>query len=106
MKFCETCGNILVIKSSAGGKVFSCRKCNKEYPLTEEISFTSNYGEEKVAKVNTEESSEFAITKILCPKCEKEVEAEWAMQQTRGADEPPTRFYRCKTCGNVWREYS
>ncbi len=106
MKFCETCGNILVIKNSAKGKVFSCRKCNKESPLTEEITFTTSYDEQKIAKVNSEETSEFAVTKVLCPKCEKHVEAEWAMQQTRGADEPPTRFYRCKTCGNVWREYS
>ena len=74
--------------------------------MTEEIVFTTSYNGQKMAKVVSEETSEFAVTKVLCPKCEKTVEAEWAMQQTRGADEPPTRFYRCKTCGHVWREYS
>ncbi|MEM4865380.1 MAG: hypothetical protein QXY09_02690 [Acidilobaceae archaeon] len=26
--------------------------------------------------------------------------------QTRAADEPPTRFYRCTKCGYTWREYA
>jgi len=28
------------------------------------------------------------------------------MIQTRAADEPPTRFYRCTKCGHTWREYA
>ncbi len=97
---------MLVVRNSTNGRVLFCRKCNKESPLNEEISFTTSYKEEKVATVDFGGASEFATTKVLCPTCEKEVEAEWMMQQTRGADEPPTRFYRCKECNHVWREYS
>ncbi|MBI2112883.1 transcription factor S, partial [Candidatus Woesearchaeota archaeon] len=27
-------------------------------------------------------------------------------QQTRGADEPETRFFRCTKCNYTWREYA
>lgn len=40
-----------------------------------------------------------------CPEC-GHGKAYWWMEQTRGADEPPTRFYRCAKCDHVWREYS
>jgi DNA-directed RNA polymerase subunit M len=27
-------------------------------------------------------------------------------QQTRGADEPETRFFKCTKCSHTWREYA
>ncbi|MCD6114052.1 MAG: transcription factor S, partial [Thermoprotei archaeon] len=39
-----------------------------------------------------------------CPKCGNREAYVW-MMQTRAADEPPTRFYRCTKCGYTWREY-
>jgi len=39
-----------------------------------------------------------------CPKCGHNEAYYWFMQ-TRAADEPPTRFYKCTRCGYVWREY-
>lgn len=44
-------------------------------------------------------------TREMCPKCSFN-EAYWMIQQTRGADESPTRFYICVRCGHRWREYS
>lgn len=44
-------------------------------------------------------------TKTECPKCGN-TKAFWWMRQTRAADEPTTRFYKCTECGNVWREYA
>ncbi len=43
-------------------------------------------------------------TKVDCPKCGHH-EAFWVMRQTRAADEPTTRIYRCAKCGHTWREY-
>jgi DNA-directed RNA polymerase subunit M len=40
-----------------------------------------------------------------CPKC-GHGKATWFMQQTRGGDEPTTRFYRCVKCNHTWREYA
>jgi len=43
-------------------------------------------------------------TRAGCPKCGHN-EAYWMMQQTRSADEAPTRFYICVRCKHRWREY-
>jgi DNA-directed RNA polymerase subunit M len=43
-------------------------------------------------------------TKVECPKC-GHGEAFWVMRQTRAADEPTTRIYRCTRCSNTWREF-
>ena len=43
-------------------------------------------------------------THVQCPRCEHG-EAFWWMEQTRAADEAPTRFYKCCKCEHVWREY-
>lgn len=108
MKFCETCGNILIVKSVEDSKFLFCKKCNRSIPLIEEEKVSSSYDESKkeIVVIDESEESEFPITKILCPKCDEIVEAYWAIQQTRGGDEPPTRFYQCKICKYRWREYS
>lgn len=43
-------------------------------------------------------------TRVECPKC-GHFEAYWVMRQTRAADEPTTRIYRCTKCSHTWREY-
>ncbi len=43
--------------------------------------------------------------KMQCEKCEND-KAIWWMLQTRSADEPTTRFYRCTKCNYTWRDYS
>lgn len=40
-----------------------------------------------------------------CPKCKHE-KAIWWLVQTRGVDEPSTRFFRCVKCRHTWREYA
>ncbi|MBI4009795.1 MAG: transcription factor S [Candidatus Aenigmarchaeota archaeon] len=106
MKFCKTCGNILVVKDTLDGKKLFCRKCNEASNLDGIMTINFPQSQQKEVAIFDETSLEFPTTKVLCPKCDKEVEAYWALQQTRAADEPPTRFYRCKECNNVWREYS
>jgi len=43
------------------------------------------------------------VTKAECKKCGSDGIL-W-MMQTRSADEPSTRFYRCTKCNHTWREY-
>lgn len=43
-------------------------------------------------------------THVECPKC-GHYEAFWVMRQTRAADEPTTRIYRCVKCSHTWREF-
>mgnify|MGYP006270001295 CR=1 FL=1 len=108
MKFCEKCGNILRVKRENGKNFLYCKPCDIRIELNEEITIaTSGETEEKeIIVIEEDEKNVFPVTNIMCPKCETMREAFWTMQQTRGADEPPTRFYQCKTCNYRWREYS
>ena len=40
-----------------------------------------------------------------CAKCDNKEAFYWT-RQTRGADEPETRFFKCTKCNHTWREYS
>jgi DNA-directed RNA polymerase subunit M len=44
------------------------------------------------------------VDKVECPKCHHN-EAYWVLRQTRAADEPETKIYRCTKCEHSWREY-
>src|SRR4030042_3385179 len=108
MKFCETCGNVLVVKRSVDGKFLFCKKCNKKFQLAEDVVIESSYskGSKEIEIFDENLEAEFPTTKVMCPKCDEIVEAFWTTQQTRGGDEPPTRFYQCKKCKWRWRDYS
>lgn len=41
-------------------------------------------------------------TMIRCIQCKKNA-VKFYLQQTRGADEPMTRFFECTACGKHWR---
>lgn len=108
MKFCETCGNLLRVQTGDNERFLFCRLCNTKTKLDENISISTSQGEDlkEIIVVNEDEKNTFPVTDIMCPKCNELRKAEWTMQQTRGGDEPPTRFYECKTCNWRWREYS
>ena len=103
MKFCEKCGSLM--KPNDSGSEFLC-----------DCGHTENVGEGHI----TTEQMEKGITdivvkeegdKILLPETDADCEcgnkkAYYWMEQTRSADEAPTRFYRCTKCMHTWREYS
>jgi DNA-directed RNA polymerase subunit M len=45
------------------------------------------------------------VIEARCPECEHN-EAYYWTQQTRSADEPETRFFKCTKCSHTWREYA
>jgi len=108
MKFCEKCGNLMFIEKIKGKLRYNCQKCGNishEKVLTKTIVEKMPAKKEKVTILTEEEIfKQYPKTKIICPQCEHN-EAYWYMQQTRAADEPPTRFYSCTKCGHKWREY-
>src|SRR3972149_762742 len=92
--FCPKCGSLLF---PTDGK-FLCAKCGYERGITS--------GDTRTARVlrRDERPSEMLVlddvtdtmpkTHVDCPKCGNG-EAYWVMRQTRAADEPTTRIYRC-----------
>jgi DNA-directed RNA polymerase subunit M len=72
----------------------------EEYTLTKKVE-----EKEEIVNVVEEEKVPLPTTRVTCPKCGNST-AYWWIVQTRRADEPPTRFYRCTKCGKTWREYA
>ena len=109
MRFCEKCGNMLVVEKKRKNSYLVCRKCHRVYKTKGEkfrISSAVTEGKKRVIVMSEKDQfSELPKTRIICTKCEN-MEAYWWMQQTRSADEPPTMFYRCTKCGYSWRSYS
>ncbi len=110
MEFCPRCGSIMVPKRKNGKTVLVCPKCG----YVKEVSSRSGVISKKVHHKETEkmyilshEDNYRSLPKvkgIKCPKCGYD-EAYYMIIQTRSADEPPTRIYRCARCGYTWREY-
>lgn len=88
---CTKCGHVL---ESEGNQGLAYREEIKHSPKEKTILIGSNNREETLPKIGG----------VTCPKCGND-EAYWWVLQTRRADEPPTRFYKCTRCGHVWREY-
>ena len=104
--FCPECGSILKPKVKAGKKVLYCScgfsKAPEEGETSAELKETVNTGK-KVEVVEELETN--PKVKIKCEKCGNGVAYYWT-QQTRGADEPETRFFKCTKCNFTWREYA
>ena len=105
MKFCPKCE----VKLKKGDSGLECSKCGyvegekvtkkkktitKDEPDFSLLAFEGNEGEDTNPTV-----------KIDWEKCGHGEAVAW-MFQTRSADEPTTRFYRCQKCKYTWRDYT
>ncbi len=103
--FCEKCGSILRPKVKAGKKVLYCT-CGFTKNIEGENSAELKESVGEIKKVEVIENLETRPkVKIKCEKCGNDVAYFWS-QQTRSADEPETRFFKCTKCEHTWREYS
>ena len=106
--FCPKCGSLMTPTTKKGKRVLVCKNCNFERPVEGEewVSEVELGRKQRVVVIDEKEKFEiYPKTKIECPKCGYN-EAYYWMMQTRGGDEPETRFYKCVKCGYTWREYT
>lgn len=106
--FCPKCGSLMF---PSDGK-FVCG--NAACGFSRDVSKVEAANSRVAAKVNRDRPVETLVldgvletlpkTRTECPKC-GHFEAFWVMRQTRAADEPTTRIYRCAKCSHTWREY-
>jgi len=107
VQFCDDCGSMM----KADGEVMVCSGCGHEAPRDEEreARFVSTEEQSDADVIETEEGADFegkpTATDVICEDC-GHTEAWYTIKQTGAADEPPTRFFKCKECGNRWRGYS
>ena len=105
--FCPKCRSLMFPKNWK--LVCGNASCGYERDVNEKDSAKSSYSNPSKARpmetlVLDEVSQTLPKTAVECPKCGY-YEAFWIMRQTRAADEPTTRIYRCAKCSNTWREY-
>jgi DNA-directed RNA polymerase subunit M len=110
MIFCDKCGNLMIADKKGNKTVAVCRTCGHTTKCndTAAINLVQKIADkdEKIPVVVEENPFKgYPKTKVICPECENN-EAYWYLQQTRGADEPQTKFYSCTKCGHKWRDYA
>ena len=113
MKFCPKCGTLMQPRRINGVNYLVCPKCGyKEevsssqptYKVANKIKHTVREKSIVIENDKIPETLPKLKDAVYCPKCGHNEVYYWTMQ-TRAADEPPTRFYKCAKCGYVWREY-
>ncbi len=109
MEFCPKCGSLLVPRKEGSETVLVCPKCGyTKRGSSRRAQITSRIERRGSGVVVVDEGASKAglpvARGVKCPKCSNE-EAYYEILQTRRADEPPTRIYKCTKCGYVWREY-
>lgn len=110
MDFCPKCGTRLLVKRAEEGITLFCPRCKyvkpgKESSVLSIVEKEATGESIMILDTSTESLQTLPTTETDCPKCGYK-EAFWWIVQTRGADESPTQFFRCKRCNYVWREYS
>lgn len=107
MQFCDECGSMM----HADGDEMVCQSCGYREPKDQQLAadFVSTEAQSDDDVIETEEGVNFegkpTADDVTCEKC-GHGEAWYTIKQTASADEPPTRFFKCKECGYRWREYN
>ena len=94
-------------KNKGGETYLVCRKCGYEEKASGGSFRVRREGSGGRRIVVIEEEVEVRAlprVKVTCPACGHNEAYFWTVQ-TRAADEPATRFFKCVKCGHVWREY-
>jgi len=113
VKFCPKCGGIMIPAVVDGKKVLRCRVCGFVLEPNDEKSRSIYRVQSRLKKgprdkiIIIEKNQRIEVlpkAKITCPKCGNSEAYYWEVQ-TRSADEPATRFFKCTKCGYIWREY-
>ncbi len=101
--FCPECSSILRPKEKAGKKVLYCSCGFVKQPDEEVLEIKESVNATKKIEVIEKVETNPKI-RTTCEKCNHKIAYYWT-QQTRGADEPETRFFKCQKCNHTWREY-
>ena len=107
MDFCPKCDSRL---KKNNDELLACPKCKfvKEGAIKEETKKLEEPNPEFLvmdeSDVNQAKGLESTVP-IDCEKCHNKEGVSWTFQ-TRSADEPETKFYRCTKCNYTWRDYT
>jgi DNA-directed RNA polymerase subunit M len=81
-----------------------CCSCGNEVEIEGSHIIVTGSVDKEITVIGDEDKATLPKTRIECPEC-GHTEAYFVIRQTRAADEPETRIYRCCKCNHSWREY-
>lgn len=104
--FCPKCKSIMLPKTVNGKRVLQC-SCGYVANLGKADSQIKEKVEldRKEMAIIEDEVEPMPVIEAQCPKCSHGEAYFWTVQ-TRASDEPETKFFKCRKCSNVWRDYS
>ena len=107
MDFCPKC-EVRLKKNDDG--LLACSKC--QFVKEKTVNITKEKSEDANSEFLVMDESDMNQAKGLestvpidCEKCHNKEGVSWTFQ-TRSADEPETKFYRCTKCNHTWRDYT
>lgn len=83
---------------------YVCNNCNVAVDIKGKSQVVVTGSKDRETTVIKENIATLPKTRIPCTQC-GHTEAYFVIRQTRSADEPETRIYRCCKCNYSWREY-
>jgi len=98
--FCPKCKSLCFPKDG----VVTCNKCGYQIADSRKKKGVITKKREREFIIVEEAAATLPTTDVSCPKCGNG-KAFWVLRQTRAADEPETRIFRCTKCSHSWREY-
>ncbi|AHG04505.1 DNA-directed RNA polymerase subunit M [Halobacterium sp. DL1] len=104
MQFCDDCGSMM----HKQGDEMVCSSCGAVEESEADGGFVETAAQDTSDVIETSEDANFEgkpTAEETCPECGHDT-AWYTIKQTGSADEPPTRFFKCKECGARWRDYS
>ena len=107
MDFCPHCDTRL--KKNDDG-LLACSKC--QFVKEKTVNITKEKSEDANSEFLVMDESDMNQAKGLestvpidCEKCHNKEGVSWTFQ-TRSADEPETKFFRCTKCNHTWRDFT
>jgi DNA-directed RNA polymerase subunit M len=107
VQFCDDCGSMM----TPDGGTMVCSNCGAtdEADADRAEAFVSTDEQTFDDVIESDEDANFegkpTADDVICDDC-GHTTAWYTIKQTGAADEPPTRFFKCRECGYRWREYS
>lgn len=106
MKFCPTCGNMLLVEFGVNLRYF-CQSCPYVQNIHNEEGDRMKLERKKTDTIlgGEDDWKNVDQTEATCPVCNND-KAYFMQIQIRSADEPMTSFFKCTeiTCGHRWRD--
>ena len=100
--FCPKCKSLLKPKEEKGKRILAC-SCGYKSNTHQKMEIKEKAAEQKEIEI-IEEVETKPLVEAHCEKCGHNKAYFWSLQ-TRAADEPETRFFKCEKCKHTWREY-